>query len=298
MDPPSKPPWPTTTSATERGDVLDAVRGCSWSGRDRARTWWVNQGKTYSAELVGGYVWAPTVMKNGRPSRYHTNVSLLRPGDTIVHYANGAIRSISQVRCEPETRPRPTELPTEAWGAEGHYCTVEYFPLEVPIALEEIADRSGADGPFDKDGGVKQSYLLEMSQAFADRLKAQFTDRWPSGCPLADGERRFWLFQANPRVWDLESFLATATKGTTDSWTASRYRAEMQPGDGVVHVGIGANRGALVFSRLAGEPFERERPDWKSDDEPPTEWAVPIVVDTILDHPVIQRSGSRASASR
>src|SRR5688572_4558435 len=60
--------------------------------------WWVNQGSTYAQERKGGYVWAPTKTKAGRPVEHHTNVSRLQPGDAIVHYAGGSIRSVGVVR--------------------------------------------------------------------------------------------------------------------------------------------------------------------------------------------------------
>lgn len=40
------------------------------SGAPQA-VWWVNQGRTYSDERDGGYIWAPSVTKAGRPASHH-----------------------------------------------------------------------------------------------------------------------------------------------------------------------------------------------------------------------------------
>ncbi len=37
---------------------------------------------------------------------HHTNVSRLRPGHVLIHYANTAIRAIGRVRGWPEERPK------------------------------------------------------------------------------------------------------------------------------------------------------------------------------------------------
>lgn len=51
--------------------------------------WWVNQGAAFDHELSGGYVWAPQKSKAGVALEHHTNVSRVRQGDVIVHYAGG-----------------------------------------------------------------------------------------------------------------------------------------------------------------------------------------------------------------
>ena len=90
-----------------------------------ANVWWVNQGATYDQERKCGYVWARTNSKAGYPLEHHVNVSKLVPGDTIIHYANGAIRSVSAVTENAGVHERPAELPTEAWGREGYLARVD-----------------------------------------------------------------------------------------------------------------------------------------------------------------------------
>ena len=111
------------------------------------RVWWVNQGKTYNQERDGGYLWAPTVTKTGRPVAHHTAVSHLRPSDVVIHYSGGSIRALGHITTSPQTCPRPVELPDAPWAAEGHRAGVRYFELEVPIPLEELVDRPRGYGP-------------------------------------------------------------------------------------------------------------------------------------------------------
>jgi 5-methylcytosine-specific restriction enzyme B len=96
--------------------------------------WWVNQGTTYAQEREGGYVWAPTTNKAGHPLEHHTNVNRLEPGDTIIHYANGAIRAVSTVRERATKTTRPVELPSAPWENEGYHAKVDYRDLALQSA--------------------------------------------------------------------------------------------------------------------------------------------------------------------
>jgi hypothetical protein len=82
--------------------------------------WWVNQGTTFDQDRQGGYVWAPIQTKAGHPVAHHTNVNRLAPGDVVIHYVKGQIRSVGIVSANPEVRARPSELPT-AWGDSGDW---------------------------------------------------------------------------------------------------------------------------------------------------------------------------------
>lgn len=63
-------------------------------------------------------------------------------------------------------------------------------------------------------------------------LEAQDWDAVLGPLVRADGARpaRWWLFQCNPRVYDLEGALRS---GAPTSWHVSRFGEQMQPGDGV-----------------------------------------------------------------
>jgi hypothetical protein len=78
------------------------------------RVWWVNQGGTHAHERAGGYLWAPAKNKAGHALEHHTNVMRLRPGDVVVHYANGEIYALGRVAGQPEHRRRPAEYTGDA----------------------------------------------------------------------------------------------------------------------------------------------------------------------------------------
>lgn len=164
---------------------------------DLSRVWWVNQGQSYPPERKDSYVWAPKTDKRGRPLQHHTNVSLLRPGDAVVHYVDSEIRAISLVTEPPTNRDRPVGLPGGMWNTDGHYCSVRYFDLAAPIRSDEIADRKSTDGPFGSTGKVNQVYLVRLTPDFATRLVDMFPERWPEGSPFRTGAKKS---KANP--WD------------------------------------------------------------------------------------------------
>jgi len=99
----------------------------------------------------------------------------LREGDYVVNYANTQIRAVSVVTAKavPSGHPDPAD---QAWSDQGLRAEVEYRELEETVPLGQISAewRTREQGPFAKDGGVKQGYLFPVSDAFARRLNATF----------------------------------------------------------------------------------------------------------------------------
>jgi MoxR-like ATPase len=145
--------------------------------------WWVNQGATYQHERDGGYLWAPLKTKGGYAAQHHANVGKLQPGDVIINYANSKIRALSRSVALPQVRDRPAALPAEPWAAEGYQASVEYYELTDPIDISELSERPFDAGPFDKEGSVKQVYLVPVDADFAESLRSTFAARWPSDSP-------------------------------------------------------------------------------------------------------------------
>jgi hypothetical protein len=262
----------------------DLVAEVAGRGSTTGRVWWVNQGKTYREEQAGGYVWAPVVTKRGTPVAHHTAVGDLSAGDIVVHYSGTAIRALGRVSSAPEVRSRPPELPGEPWNNEGRQADVEYFPLSSPIALAELGDRPLSVGPFDSAGAVKQGYLFELPGEWAAELRHRFVDRWPSGSPW--GTAQYWLFQANPRHWDLAEHLRTWKVGDVEDWTLSRHAADVRDGEDVALFASGPDGGILAFGRLDGEPYQRERPSWRDAGAPPTERSINVELVRALPNPI------------
>lgn len=264
------------------------------SGPDAAEegpsVWWVNQGTSYGRERDGGYVWAPKTTKAGTPVAHHTNVELLKPNDVIVHYRDSHIRAVSRVCSHPVDATNPTFSPDSPWGKDGTRTRVDYFELDSPISLDQIAleHRVGeTSGPFAAAGAVKQGYLFPLSISFSDYLRSSFQTAWPAASPWGTHPAQYWLFQANPKYWSLEEFLASAKPGTTDTWTATTHHADMAADDRVVLWQAGPRAGIYALSRLIGEPQWEETPDYLPQDKT-HQWRVPIQLTTILNAPILR----------
>jgi MoxR-like ATPase len=146
--------------------------------RRTPRTWWVNQGASYTRAKEGGYIWAPLRDKAGRTQDHWETMRNLRVGDHVLNYANGEIRARSTVRQESVPSPRPDPDADQAWGSDGMRAELDYEALTDRVALAEIPVewRRSEGGPFDKDGGVKQGYLFPVSDEMATKLQQRFPE--------------------------------------------------------------------------------------------------------------------------
>jgi AAA domain (dynein-related subfamily)/EVE domain len=247
--------------------------------------WWVNQGRNFEAEHLGEFVWAGIRGRGGATLGHHTNVSLLEPGDTILHYAGGAIRAVSTVLRPAVQQPNPHATAPSEIDEAGHFVALKYFDLPHPLSRDEIPLRLRREeqGPFDREGQLKQVYLLPISEDFIATLQDLFPDRWPDDSPLMAEPRAVWLFQANPAVYDLDEALATSRLGTPNEWTVSRFGPDMKVGDIGVFWSAGKNAGIRALGRIAGEVFERAEPRFTRSDH---ESAIPYRYTLILDEPI------------
>jgi len=102
-----------------------------------------------------------------------------RPGDLVLSYKDGAIRAVSTVEGQAEDAQRPDPQKDKAWSDEGRMLKVHYRDLEKPVELADIpsAWQIEEDGPFDKNGAVKQGYfyhprgwgaVIERGKGFLD----------------------------------------------------------------------------------------------------------------------------------
>ncbi len=241
-------------------------------------TWWVNQGRAFSDEARVGVVFAGL---GGNAVAHHRDVGRMTVGDTVVHYCRGYVVALGQVVTEPVQARRPYGPVAER--DHGWLTRVEYFDLPDALPLTALPERSASDGPFDKNGAVKQGYLFPLTDDYADAMRG--LTEWPAGSPWSGHERKHWLFQANPRQWDIVAKLPSMPTGHVQDWTVTRYRTEMKPGDGVVLWASGTDGGLHVLGRLTSEPRVRPTPDFRPDDADPEEHRVDFrVVRHITPH--------------
>ena len=147
----------------EKGYVSDVL----YSSKD-PNIWRVNQGQTMSAEKNEGILWAPIESKGGNTQYHWETMTEVKPGDIILHYANGALRYVSQVKEEAVKSEKPASMEADDWNREGRLIKTEYYKLKPEVSLDqfnqEIVELDIEKGPINKLGGVNQGYLFYFTK--------------------------------------------------------------------------------------------------------------------------------------
>jgi hypothetical protein len=130
--------------------------------------WWVNQGANYIVERDGGFIWAPLVNRAGHPLGHHTDVGQIADGDSIIHYADSALRAVGTA----QGSATESAYPGANDGRMGYLLRVEYHPFTEPITVDYLpkAMRNADAGPFTRTNYVKEGYVFRLSGAFVEDL--------------------------------------------------------------------------------------------------------------------------------
>ena len=125
-------------------------------------------------------MFAPQYAANGRSVPHWETLLRLQRGDTIVHYANGSVRALSQVIEPYRIARRPIPRPGFDADRPGYLVRVAYDDAATPIARDEIPLewRTDEGGPFTHSGRVRQGYLFPLSEAFKRQFVVTFGGRW------------------------------------------------------------------------------------------------------------------------
>jgi|GEM_PF-2949551 len=142
--------------------------------------WFVCQGRAYVPGGGSRFLWAPQHGKTGRKRKQWDNVTLVRKGDLIFNYSNG-LRAVSRATSDGYTSDNPGNA---NYVKDGYRVDVETFELESAIGYKQLRDKvklfkqylKGVDGPFDRDGKVKQGYLFRFTKE-AGRLVKEIYGR-------------------------------------------------------------------------------------------------------------------------
>lgn len=130
--------------------------------------WWVNQGKTFEEARKLSVLWAPIFDKAGRKQATWDALDILNPGDVVFHYAEKKIRMISTVASRSRKASKRIRDKNK-WGDDGREVEVIPQDFDFEIDLEDIPlglrspNNNDALSPFDKNGGVVQAYLFQLS---------------------------------------------------------------------------------------------------------------------------------------
>lgn len=134
--------------------------------------WWVNQGSTYEEAIQKEFIWAPKESKTGSQLFHWLNVSRVKAGDVIFHYADGNLRAVSKAKTDGYSARK--ELGGEQWSEDGWRVDTDAVVLSKPIAIQaigtELMDLHMEKGPINRSGSVNQGYLFELPQTAAQFL--------------------------------------------------------------------------------------------------------------------------------
>lgn len=139
--------------------------------------WWVNHKQTFRHEFSGGYVWSPKVKKNGGRNIFYDFMRLVRPGDVIFSYADGALQGAGTAKSHCYTSPRPDEFGHigNAWDSIGWRVDVRFTrkdAIRPRDLLDEIGHYIGVlHSPLNADGTGRQGvYLAAIPDSFGHLL--------------------------------------------------------------------------------------------------------------------------------
>lgn len=140
---------------------------------------WVNQGKTYNDESLGGYLWAPQyyTKKNGVNETPHhwKSIELIEIGDIILNYnkKEGGIIGYCIAKSNYYEANKPefkNDEPEENWNDEGYLVDAKYISFKNPLELSDIYDEienlfPKKYSPVANKDRVNQGYLFQISEA-------------------------------------------------------------------------------------------------------------------------------------
>lgn len=160
---------------------------------EKPSVWWVCQGTSYHAQKQEGVLWAPLTAKNGATMHHWETMKDVRVNDVILHYSNGAIRAVSQVREAAVEKPKPESLSDQQWEELGRLVSTEYYELNPPVSLElisqDLLQLHIQKGPINKKGGVNQGYLFPFTLEGLNIIQNKSKETpWPEFTLLFEGE--------------------------------------------------------------------------------------------------------------
>lgn len=100
-----------------------------------------------------------------------------------------------------------------------------------------------------------------------------------------------WIFQVNPKIYDLEGALGELPK---IDWLVTSYRKEVCIGDLVFLWEAGSNAGIVALAQVIGEPSIREDPEEekrfyrKADNLDKPQWRVRLAIKQVLSNRILK----------
>lgn len=142
------------------------------------RFWWVNQNKTFTHEVRGGYLWSPRRNKAGKLNPFYESMREVGPGDLVFSFQGTYIRAIGIAASYAWDCERPSEFGRagEAWDPIGWKVSVQFNVLSHQI---KPADHIEVLRPLlpdkysplqEEDGRGNQLYLTWVPHSLGEKL--------------------------------------------------------------------------------------------------------------------------------
>jgi hypothetical protein len=170
------------------GDQDETEEEDSEEGGDSSSTriWFCNQSKQWGFEREHSVVCASDV---AHALKYRSLLSNVRQGDLIVHYRSTKGFVAISSALNDARGPGRLPVPFRQHYLTGWIVKTEYHDLDPPVARNPVADALRdhpiPDGPFEKNGHVKQSgYFFRFDSTGLGVVRRAFRGTWP----LLDGD--------------------------------------------------------------------------------------------------------------
>lgn len=133
--------------------------------------WWVNHKQTFTSEIAGGYIWSPQRKSNGGVNQTYENLRLVKPGDTVISYADGQVKAIGVATStyRDEAKPEDFGKAGDAWHADGWLVPIDWALLAQSLRPREHIDQIAPElpekySPLQANGNGNQGvYLAHIS---------------------------------------------------------------------------------------------------------------------------------------
>jgi len=140
--------------------------------------WWVNQNKTHSYEISGGYMWSPKTNRNGAKNVFYDNMNKVKPGDIVFSFFNQTISYLGVVKSNGYSRMKPEfGSAGDSWDSEGWMVSVDYREIRNTITpknhimeLRDLLPKKYSPLQHATGKGLQGVYLAKIPQPLAEKL--------------------------------------------------------------------------------------------------------------------------------
>ncbi len=124
-------------------------------------------------------MWSPKRRKDGARNIFYDFMRLVKPGDTVISYADGQVKGIGLAKSHCYTSPRPDEFGSigEVWDVVGWRVDVHFAPSVRTVRPREMLGEIGQligmkHSPLSSDGNGRQAvYLAAISDVLAQMIR-------------------------------------------------------------------------------------------------------------------------------